>query len=61
MGQMTSANYFSTLEVNPVIGRGFHGPEEDTSAGTSPVAVISNRFWHQQYGSDAGVLSRSDC
>ncbi len=58
MGQLTSANYFSTLGVNPVIGRGFL-PEEDTSAGTSPVAVISNRFWRQQYGSDAGVLSRS--
>ncbi len=58
MGQLASANYFSTLGVNPAIGRGFL-PEEDTAAGASPVAVISYRFWRQEYASDAAVLSRS--
>ena len=58
MGQLTSANYFSTLGVNPVRGRGFL-PEEDIVGGASPVAVISNRFWRQEYGGDPAVLSRT--
>jgi predicted permease len=58
MGQLATADYFSTLGVNPVLGRGFL-PEEDTAAGASPVAVISNRFWRQEYGADRAVLSRS--
>ena len=58
MGQLATGNYFSTLGVNPVIGRGFL-PEEDTAAGASPVAVISNRFWRREYGADRDVLARS--
>ena len=58
MGQLVSANYFSTLGVNPTVGRGFL-PEEDTAAGASPVAVISNRFWRQEYGRALSVLSSS--
>ena len=57
MGQLASANYFSTLGVNPVLGRSFL-PEEDNPSGASRVAVISYRFWRQQYGGDAGILSR---
>ncbi len=58
MGQLVSANYFTALGVNPVMGRGFL-PEEDSAAGASRVAVISNRFWHQQYGGDRAILSRT--
>ena len=57
MGQLASANYFSALGVNPVLGRAFL-PEEDT-VGASPVAVIGNRFWRREYASDPAVLSRS--
>ena len=39
MGQLVSANYFTTLGVNPVVGRGFRA-EEDVP-GASPVVVIS--------------------
>lgn len=58
MGQLASANYFSTLGVNPILGRGFL-PEEEATAGADPVAVISNRFWHREYGGDPGVLTHS--
>ncbi|MEI9972282.1 MAG: ABC transporter permease [Ignavibacteriota bacterium] len=58
MGQLACANYFSTLGVTPVIGRGFL-PEEDTPDGASPVAVVSYGFWREEYGSDPAVLSRS--
>jgi len=58
MGQLASANYFSALGVSAVVGRGFL-PEEDASAGASPVAVISNRFWRREFGGDQAVLSRT--
>ena len=57
MGQLATANYFSALGVNPVLGRGFL-PEEDTSGATDPVAVISNRFWRREFAGDPGVLTR---
>jgi predicted permease len=55
MGQLASANYFSTLGVNPVLGRGFL-PEEDRTAGANPVAVIGYRFWQREFGGDPAVL-----
>jgi predicted permease len=58
MGQIVSANYFGTLGVNPVVGRGFL-PEEDASPGASPVAVISYRFWQRQLGGDPRVTART--
>ncbi len=58
MAQIVSGNYFSTLGVTPVIGRGFL-PEEDTSPGASPVAVISYGMWTWQFGSDPQITSRN--
>ncbi|HEX3745874.1 MAG TPA: ABC transporter permease [Bryobacteraceae bacterium] len=57
VGQLASGNYFSTLGINPLIGRGFL-PEEDSPSGASQVAVISYRFWQQEYAGDPNVLSR---
>ena len=56
MGQLASANYFSTLGVNPVRGRGFL-PEEDTGDGAHAVAVISYRFWQQEFAGDSSVTA----
>jgi predicted permease len=58
MGQMVSANYFTALGVKPRIGRGFL-PEEDSSPGANPVAVISYGIWTWQFGSDPQITSRS--
>ena len=58
IGQLVSANYFTTLGVKPAIGRGFL-PEEDSSPGASPVAVIGYGIWTRQYGSDPRITSRS--
>ena len=58
MGVMTTANYFSTLGVAPVVGRGFL-PEEDTTPGASPVAVISYRFWQREFAGNSNVTSRT--
>ena len=58
MGQLVSANYFSTLGLKPAIGRGFL-PEEDVSPGGSAVAVISYGLWTSLYGSDPRITDRS--
>jgi predicted permease len=58
MGQIATANYFSTLGVKPVLGRTFL-PEEDTSPGASPVAIISYRFWRSEFAGDPNIIQRT--
>ncbi len=58
MGQIVSGNYFSTLGVNPVIGRAFR-PDEDVSPGANPVAVIGYGLWMRAFGGDPQILSRT--
>jgi predicted permease len=57
MGQLVSANYFSTLGVDPVVGRGFRA-EEDLP-GASPVAVISHGLWMRLFGGGQDVTGRT--
>ncbi len=57
-GELVSANYFSTLGVAPIIGRGFR-PEEDATPGAFPVAVISYGLWRQQFAADPQITSRT--
>jgi predicted permease len=58
MGQLVSANYFSTLGVNPVVGRAFL-PEEDAVPDASPVVVLSNALWTREFAGDPQVTSHS--
>lgn len=53
-GAMVSANYFETLGVRPIIGRGFL-PDEDRVGADAAVAVISHAFWQRRLGGVAGV------
>jgi predicted permease len=57
MGQLVSANYFSTLGVDPVVGRGFRA-EEDLP-GASPVAVISHGLWMRLFDGSPDVTRRT--
>jgi len=57
-GQIVSGNYFATLGVVPVVGRGFL-PEEDASPGAYPVAVIGYGLWTRQFGRDPRVTART--
>jgi predicted permease len=57
MGQLVSANYFSTLGVSPVVGRGFR-PEEKLP-GASPVAVISHGLWMRLFEGSQDVTRRT--
>ena len=52
-----SSDFFSTVGVNPVIGRDF-APAED-EIGAAPIALISAGFWKRKFGSSADVLGKS--
>ena len=53
--QLTSANYFDVLDVEPVLGRTFR-PEEGVLGAGSTVAVVSHRFWQRHNGGDPSIL-----
>jgi predicted permease len=50
-----SPEFFATLGVSPAIGRSFS--EEEMSAQKN-VAILTDDFWRQQFGSDPNVLGR---
>ena len=51
-----SADFFSTLGVNPRMGRDFETSEDDH--GRHRVLIISDRSWRDRFGSDPGVIGR---
>jgi macrolide transport system ATP-binding/permease protein len=58
MGATATASYFTTLGVRVLRGRTFL-PEEDRTAGSQPVIVISERLWRRRFGSDAAAIGTS--
>ncbi|MEP6495596.1 MAG: ABC transporter permease [bacterium] len=49
-----SANFFSTLGVKPIIGRGFLPSEEDGNG--HDVVVLSHGLWQRRFNGDRGVV-----
>jgi len=56
--EVVSGNYFDTLGIRPRIGR-FFSPEEDTTAGASPVVVIGYAAWQGRFGGASDILGRT--
>jgi predicted permease len=56
-GQLVSGNFFSTLGVQPVLGRAFL-PEEDQTPGKHPVMVISHSLWSRMFASNPDVIGK---
>jgi putative ABC transport system permease protein len=56
-GARVSSNFFSTIGVDPALGRAFTG-QEDTP-GEDQVAVISYGLWQSRFSGDARVLESS--
>ncbi len=52
-----STEFFSTLGVNPFLGRAFS--EEEMTYKTDLVAMISYEYWRARYNGDPGALGRS--
>jgi predicted permease len=53
----TSANYFTMLGVHPAIGRVFT-PKDDVPGFLNAV-VLSDGFWHRQFGGDPKAIGKS--
>jgi predicted permease len=56
--EMISGNYFASLGVRPQLGRGFVD-SDDSSVGSGPVAVISDRFWTSHFGRSSDVIGKT--
>jgi predicted permease len=56
-GLLVSANFFSALEVQPLLGRGFL-PEEGRVPEKYPVAVISYSLWNRVFAKDPDVAGK---
>ena len=57
-GMGVSGSYFTVLGLKPALGR-LLGPEDDRAIGSSPVAVLSHRFWTSELGADPSVLNQT--
>jgi predicted permease len=52
---LVSGNYFDTLGVKPILGRGFL-PEEYQTEGSHPVTILSYDCWQQYFGANQNIL-----
>ena len=57
-GYTASGNYFDVLGVKPALGRFFHTSDEHGLA-SAPYVVLSNDFWHRQFGASSAVLRKT--
>jgi putative ABC transport system permease protein len=55
-GQRATADYFSTLGIQPILGRGFLAEEEEV--GNDRVVVLSEGLWARAFGRDPDILTR---
>ncbi len=56
-GALATADFFSTLGVSPLLGRGFLAGED--KPGAERVAVLSEGFWRGHFNADPQILGRS--
>ena len=56
-GRMISAELFSTLGIQPLLGRAFR-PEED-QPGAAPVAILGDALWKRRFASSSEIIGKS--
>ena len=56
VGSFVSANYFSVLQIQPVVGRVFVAGED--RPGGEKVAVLTDRIWHNHFGADPNIIGK---
>jgi predicted permease len=54
---MISAEFFTALGMQPLLGRAFRPEEDKTGAG--PVAILSDGLWKRKFGSAQDVLGKN--
>ncbi len=55
-GEMVSGNFFSGLQVQPIMGRVFTPKDESTHA---PIAVLNYGWWRSRFAGDKDVLGKT--
>jgi predicted permease len=53
-GQVVSGNYYTSLGVQPLIGRAI--VDDDDNAAANPVAMISYRYWQRRFDGDPAAV-----
>jgi predicted permease len=56
LGRRVTANFFSVLGVQPVLGRAFTAADDTSGA---RIVVISHALWQRRYGGDLGIVGRT--
>ena len=56
-GSMISAGFFSTLGVQPILGRTFRSA--DDQVGAAPVVILGGGLWGRKFGSSPEVIGKS--
>ncbi len=56
--EMVSGNYYSTLGVQPQLGRAIQD-SDDREEGSGPVVVISDKFWTRAFGRATDVIGKT--
>jgi predicted permease len=56
-GYMISAGFFSTLGVEPLLGRTFR-PDDDR-VGAAPVVILGGGLWRRKFGASPNVIGKS--
>jgi putative ABC transport system permease protein len=56
-GQLVSAEFFPTLEVQPAIGRAF--TMDDDRPKSPPVVILSDRLWKRRFGGDPRIIGKT--
>jgi predicted permease len=57
-GVLVSGSYFSTLNLQPALGR-LIGPQDEPRVGESAVAVVSHAYWLSQLGGSPNVIGET--
>jgi len=57
-GELVTSNYFSTLGIEPLLGR-FFSSTEDRELEADHVVVLSEALWKRRFAGDASVIGRS--
>ena len=57
MQSLVSANFFTTLGVQPVLGRGFQ--EGEDQPGREREVVLSDRLWRRRFAADPAIVGKN--
>ena len=55
-GRLVSANFLSTLGVNPILGRDLVA--EDDRPGAAPVVILSHALWQRRFGGNQQIIGQ---